>query len=194
MKKDFSIVGEFFMYVLPSIIVFAFIVICACGELQPEHHLLADGVDIIKALFDEQIVLAIIGFIPLVIPLSALWLAVALVVVPFELFCGNPLALGDWAMWFLGVACSWMTIGAIKLPLFGEFEEDSSYVSDTHWEITFDRDGNGTAKEVNEYSGGGEWFINAFRFLGRFFLIAFGGLIIFCVHLYKRYNTTSYDN
>ena len=186
MKKRFSIPGEIFLYVIPSIICIVFHILCICGQVQPKIYALSVFQNAVIGLFDiTSIFFAIIISFIIGIVLAPLTVVASFLFIPLAGVTGDAIGFGDLAVLTMSVAFVLMIIGAFKLPLFGEFEEDSSYVSGTHWEITFDRDGNGTAKEVNEYSGGGECLINALRFLGRLIVIGFGGWLIFIIHLCK---------
>ncbi len=80
----------------------------------------------------------------------------------------------------IAVAVLFAIIGAAKLRLF-RFQEDSSYVSGSHYEITIDSDGKGTAKEVNDYSGGGEWILNIIIFFIRLWVVGLAGWLVFLI-------------
>ncbi len=75
----------------------------------------------------------------------------------------------------------------------GKFKEDSSYVSGTYYEVTFEGN-NAKITEENEYSGGGEWFKNPCLFFLRMLIITFVGTIIGLVKISKELKKASKDN
>ncbi len=74
--------------------------------------------------------------------------------------------------------------GALAMK-WGDFEENFVYESGSHFEITFDDDGNGSAREVTDYAGGDEWIHNTAKFLLCVIVVLLGGTIVSIVFLIK---------
>lgn len=175
--KTKSVIKNFFMFALPNVFWIFFVIFTICSKTGVE---LFSNIGVLFTLFGDlwfanlilapfMIVLCIIllGFIAIfgVLVFPVLYLADGQD--PYMIVC------------FLAVLVFWCTgVGAFKFK-FGKFLEDSSYVSGSHYEITFDRNGKGTAKEVTEYSGGGEFILNFFLLVIRFLVIAIAGISIF---------------
>lgn len=186
-KKGLLITRDIFLYLIPSLVFISFHVLCICGiRAQAESLSMWSGT--VQGLFhDCGVFWGCVISIPLGVILVPLTMLMSLLT-PVLAIAGEPFAFGDWAIFALSVSTVLTIIGAFFFRL-GEFQEDSSYVSGSHYEITFDSSGKGLPKKVNDYSGGGEWALNILLFIARMLLIEIGGIVIFIVRAvrYCRY-------
>ncbi|MGN0817544.1 MAG: hypothetical protein ACI4L9_01120 [Candidatus Coproplasma sp.] len=138
--------------------------------------------------FPEMIIGWVIAFF-ICFPLAILGLIIiyfmGLVIIPIELFKVG-FNFDNFLVWLALVFIFIDFIGAFKFK-FGKFQEDSTYISGSHYEATVESDDKVSIKEVNDYSGGGEWFLNIMLFILRMIIIALGGVIIFIVRVIKRH-------
>ena len=166
---------ELFLYAIPSLTFITFHILCICGQIQPEIETLTIWRDAALWLYS----MGFWGFIlslPVGVLLAPFTLLASFVCIPIALFTGGSVAFGVWAILVLAFAFIAMLTGTYFLPLFGEYKEgyDDDFVTGTHWEITFDGSGKGTARRVNEYADDSTWFFNALRFVGKLCVIMFG--------------------
>ncbi len=76
---------------------------------------------------------------------------------------------------------SCLVIEGALLLMGGNFEEDYTYVSGSHYEISFGSDGVGTASEVTEYSDSGGYVLNTARFILWALAVVLGGILVFVI-------------
>ncbi len=131
---------------------------------------------IIATLFGISIFVIAIDIAYILLVLAT---AVGVVVIPFCMLDGN-LGAESIFIWISCIMFVWTSFCAFYFSL-GSFLPDSTYVSGHHIEVSYDGYGTATVRDVAEYSGGGEFFINIIILLFRFLRLIILGAPIFII-------------
>ncbi len=181
MNKKRAMIG-FITTALPNILFLATLVLAP--SQSDLRSILLDPSNIGGGLLCALFCLVIPGINILSAVATGLLALMGIFAVPCVTISGDCFGLGAWSplfgltLWLFCIALLWTHIYAFKFKL-GSFQENSSYVSGSHYEIEFDNSGKGTIKKVNEYSGGGEWIVNTYIYWGRIFAILFCGIFYY---------------
>ena len=163
---------DFFTFFFPNFAIVLLLLFCAIEGLALEY----DAIPILNAgeefLSGEEWVLFIVisVIVPIFIPIELLFcvgMAIGIAVTaPIEFFT-NGFVLDNFIFWLFDIGLILLFFGAARLRP-GKWAEDHSYVSGSHYEITFDSDGKGTAKEVTDYAGDTGFFKNICLYVLRY--------------------------
>ncbi len=96
-----------------------------------------------------------------------------------------------WFLWFFSIVIEFTNLCAYNLC---NFKDDESYVSGSHIEGRFETiNGKLTAifERVPEFSGDTHFYYNCYLWILKFFLLAFGGIIIFLIKIIATYKNNA---
>ena len=199
MSKKTLILRSFFVKALPNIGMLTFFLLCLfwgfpnhpcitwLGETIVFKNLVwafqeAEGIgEFFLGIWGFLLFYLLGGFLTAGLAPIALWGLLGILLIYDAFACGFTLM--TVVVVCIGLIFLWIYAAAAMYHL-GTFEADSTTYIGYHHEIHVVGDHFET-KKVNDYSGGGEWFLNILIYLGRLFILSTVGIILFIIDLDK---------
>lgn len=194
--KQQAIARAFLQFGVPGFYWWLFILYCAVYGMNPDYHGGA-AQDLLEPLMNLGalaelgdalflVIIAALIFIYVLIFLLAIYGAIVAITVivstPVQLF-EYGFHFDNWMLFGASIAAIWTVCSAFTFR-FGEFKEDTTYISGHHYDVSMNWDDTIKVEKVNEYSDDGSFLFNILLLILRIIILVSMGPILFGIRCF----------